>query len=238
MNITETLRRIPLLRTWLDYDESKTAISWDTYSLAQLKGFAEFPEFPWTGSAMRPSAIRLLVNEIVTHRRMYFLEFGAGISTLFLAEAARRYGGKLVSVEQNEDWIKVVREYLQKSGTGDFVRFVHAPIAPGHYTRGISEWFDEDLLSHELGDERFDLVLVDAPISSKGNRLARLPAGKFINNRLAADFALFLDDINRPGEQKIYRTWKREFGWYAKNYWPRSSLAVFRNPSNKAFNIC
>ncbi|MGA1206054.1 MAG: class I SAM-dependent methyltransferase [Opitutales bacterium] len=238
MNITETLRRIPLIGHWLAYDEAKTAISWDTYSLAQLKGFAEFPEFPWTGSALRPSAVRLLVNEVTTHRRKSFLELGSGISTLFLAEAARRHGGSLVSVEQDEGWIEVIRGHLQAAGTEQFVRFIHVPVVPRPNDTGVGTWYDTGILSRELGGARFDLVLVDAPISIKGNRLTRMPAGGFLKDYLTEDFALFLDDIDRRGEQKILRQWARDFGWAAKNFWPRSSLAVFRDPSSKPFNIC
>jgi predicted O-methyltransferase YrrM len=238
MTLTEKLRTVPIFKYWLAYDEAKTAVLWDTYSMTHLNKFAVFPDFPWTGSSLRPSAIRLLLNDIIINKRKSFLEFGAGISTLYFAEAARRYGGHLISVEQDASWMDLIKTHLAKAGLEKHVRFIHASIVVLSKEEGQSEWYDQEQLESSLGDCRFDLVLVDAPISSKGNRLVRLPAGRFIQSRLETDFSLFLDDIERAGEIQISRKWGKAHSWTVKNYWPRSSMAVFRNPSSRPFNIC
>ena len=49
---------------------------------------------------------------------------------MFFAEAARKCGGSLTSIEQDFEWISIVKGYLQEAGTENFVQFVHAPIVP------------------------------------------------------------------------------------------------------------
>lgn len=208
----------------------------DTYSMAQLDKLG-VPFFPWTGSSLRPSSIRLLVNEICIHQRRTFLEFGAGISTLYFAEMAKRHGGRLVSVEQNSDWIDIVKGYLRENDTEDFVEFIHAPIVPLPEGSVTPEWYDGKILSSQLGERKFDLILVDAPVSRKGHLLARAPAGDFIGNHLKEDFAVFLDDVHRKGEQQISQRWLSKSGWSLKVYWPVASVAVFRPAAGQPYNI-
>lgn len=236
MGIKQKLRRVPLVRRWFAYEEQKAALAHDTYSIAQLAKL-DIPFFPWTVSSLRPSSIRLLVNEICIHQRHKFLEFGSGISTLYFAEMAKKYGGMLVSVEQNLEWIEIVKGYLRQSNTEDFVEFIHAPIVPLPAASLTSEWYDREVLSSILGDRKFDLILVDAPISRARHFHARLPAGEFIENYLEEDFAIFLDDIHRKGEQQIAQRWREQFGWSLKVYWPVASVVVFRPTASQTFNI-
>jgi predicted O-methyltransferase YrrM len=58
--------------------------------------FLAGPELPWSEWAMRPSAIALLVEEMVRGRRAV-VELGSGVSTIVLARAAHELGARLVS---------------------------------------------------------------------------------------------------------------------------------------------
>ncbi|NND61781.1 MAG: hypothetical protein HKN48_01165, partial [Flavobacteriaceae bacterium] len=58
-----------------------------------------------------------------------------------------------------------------------------------------------------IGDTLFDLVIVDGP-SAAENAEVRFPAFPFIYDRLKTSFIVFLDDIRREGEQKIFKNWE------------------------------
>src|SRR5918997_1250059 len=58
---------------------------------------------PWTISAMRPSALVAVLNEIALNGRRSIVELGAGISTWYIARLLRQVGGHLTTVE-DDDW--------------------------------------------------------------------------------------------------------------------------------------
>jgi predicted O-methyltransferase YrrM len=72
---------------------------------------------PWTEAELRPAGVRVLLNEVVVHSRCSVLEFGSGISTLYLANHFNRAGkGRVISVEEDEKWASVVESYLNELG--------------------------------------------------------------------------------------------------------------------------
>ena len=56
---------------------------------------------PWTGSALRPSAVCMLFNEIVIHSKSRVLEIGCGISTYFLSKFLAENGGSMVTIDND-----------------------------------------------------------------------------------------------------------------------------------------
>jgi hypothetical protein len=131
-----------------------------------------------------------------------------------------------------------VSEYLKEAGAESNVKFIHAPIvrvAGGNFE---CDWFDVKILNEKLFNMNFDLVLVDAPVSSSTCPLIRMPAGNFIKDYLTEDFSIFLDDIDRPGEQVIAKKWCSMFGWKISNYWPAGGVASFTPRNSSSFNLC
>ena len=58
-----------------------------------------------------------------------------------------------------------------------------------------------------------DLLVVDGPQAGRKDlRHARYPAVPFFRSRLASDYAVILDDIDRRGEQEVAVRWERELG--------------------------
>ena len=235
-SLKSSLRKVPLLRSFLQGQEKKEALAWNINAMQHLRDF-EVSWMPWTGSSISPSSIKIILNEIRTHNRKSFIEFGSGISTLYLAEAARRWGGSLISVEQDEQWQEIIAGALREAGTSEFVEFVHAPLETKTARGTEQEWYSEGHLNARIEGKLFDLVLIDAPISRTGYLKVRAPAGEWIKGRLESDFCIFLDDIQRCGEQAIAEDWAKAYNWKFQNPWPRAEVAIFRPRASKPYNI-
>lgn len=169
---------------------------------------------PWTKSSIRPAALAVVVNDIVLNRRRTVVEFGAGVSTEILARLIRQRGGRLVSFEDNADWIAILRQRLADAGDADAVKLVHAPLAPGALRGHDKDWYDASVVTDSLKDLEagVDLVLVDGPAAHLASlSLARYPDYPVIRPNLGETAAIYLDDINRPGERAVLRQWAAEF---------------------------
>ncbi len=207
----------------------------DLFALGALSPL-NAPYLPWTSSSLRPGAMRLVANEIIIHRRKEIIEFGSGISTVYLGLLLKKYGGRLISVDSDSGWRDTVKAVLEDVGVAsETVRLQCVSLADfqgtGHF------WYEEHELDTALGDRLFDLALVDGPVSSRNDLTVRMPAGAFLSTRLSSDFAVFLDDIQRPGEARIARGWADAFGWMRTDLLEHGGIALFRPKGCKAYNI-
>lgn len=231
------IKRIPGLEVIQRQFQERTALYWNNYAMVHLQKF-ELPWMPWTSSAIQPSSILIILNEVFIHQRRTILEFGAGISTMYLGEAARRCGGTLVSIEPDAAWLAKMDRQSREFGLSNHIQFVHSPIV-SNMQNGISvEWFDESIINKSIGEVQFDLVLIDSPISKQGYEDIRKPAGIWLQKRLRDEFCVFLDDINRKGEKDIANSWASEFNWDYKSLWPRAGVGIFRPTGCNPYNIC
>jgi predicted O-methyltransferase YrrM len=192
----------------------------------------------WTSSAIRPSAIVKILNEIIVNNKKIIIEFGSGLSTIYIAKTLKKMGGKLYSIENDENWIEIVKKMLKDDGLEDCVHFIHAPLKPSSLSLNNLDWYDENLLNNLKRDEKIDLVLVDGPMAfSKDIELSRYPAIPLLhnNNHLGEDTTIILDDINRNGEEKILRLWEKKFNIKFSRLYADGGIAIKIN--KKAFNI-
>jgi predicted O-methyltransferase YrrM len=56
---------------------------------------------PWPGSAIAPSALRTILNEIEINSRNIIVEFGCGISTLYIAKVLKNTEGHITTIEND-----------------------------------------------------------------------------------------------------------------------------------------
>lgn len=210
----------------------------DIYAMQCLAGF-DLGYVPWTSSAMRPSGLRLAVNEVILHQRKEGLEFGAGISSLFLAKAFELVGGRLTIVEHSSLWLEKIRGDLLRIGImPDTCNLVHAPlrrIVPA--ALDSLEWYDRGILEQALRGTAFDFCLVDGPIATDGNLAVRAPAGIFIKERLSSSYALIVDDIDRPKDLELAHEWMQALGGRISVYSAMGCIAIIRPKSEIAYNI-
>jgi len=168
---------------------------------------------PWSQAAMRPSAIAAVLNDIVINNRAYIVECGSGISTFYTGRLLKERGGRLFTIEHEEQWVALLQGLLAKEELSECVTVIHAPLEPSKHALDGGRWYDEEKLRCITGGGKVDLLIVDGPPAySRELRHARYPAVPFFKDHLAADYTIVLDDINRRGEQEILEKWERELG--------------------------
>lgn len=243
MNSRASLRQlvlnVPIISRYFRSRDLQRAKLSDILCLQKLQLYP-LPPIAWTSSAIRPSTLHMILNEIRIHKRKSLIEFGAGISTFYFAQFARETGANFLSVEQDKEWIAFLRPLLNAQDLLNCVELVHVPAVEAVDSNSLQpmSWFHLDLLNDLTKEMEFDLAFVDAPISQAGCRNVRGPAGPWLAPKLKEDFCVFLDDINRPGEQEIANAWVRQMDWQFSSHWPTASAGVFRRKGAKAFNIC
>ena len=190
----------------------------EIHSFQQLSPLLEvYGYIPKASSALSFHTLATLCNDIVYNQRKRVIEFGAGISTLVFARLVAEYqrDTQLVSVEHNEDWINILKGYLQKAGLEKKVVFIHAPKVKHPLALGGNSWYDMSEAESRLKGDPFDCVLVDGPEAFQYDmRLSRYPALPFIKPYLNPERStICLDDAYRVGEGQVIKRWESEFGY-------------------------
>jgi hypothetical protein len=194
-------------------DPEKWTLS-DVVALAGLRplvgGFV-----PWTTWSMRPAAILTIVNEIELQRRSTVVELGAGASTLYLARPVANVGGRLVSIEQDAELAEFVRRLVAREGLSQLASVEHLGLSPlpAAYRVDLAVWqspelwYDIDRL-RVVCPRGIDVLVVDAPPGGNhDDLLVREPAVNALSGQFAAEYSVFLDDVDRPAEREILRRW-------------------------------
>lgn len=185
----------------------------DTLAMAQLAPLHQ-RYTPWASSSLRPRALQMLLNEVVLHDRQRIVECGGGVSTLFLGRLmADRDAGQLLTIEHDLRWVTTLTHLLENEGLQGRCQVVHAPLEASRRADGDSGWYDRATLDRALSGKAIDLLFIDGPPAAKaGYSRARAPALGYFRRFLAEDFTVILDDINRPGEQRIFKDWCASLG--------------------------
>lgn len=204
-----------IIRRILD-DSAKTAAKKAADSLA-LNHLHEIDInlgfMPWTRAAMRPSTILHILNEIVINERRTIIEFGSGISTLYLAWVAGKTNARVLSIEENEGWSVKVQDMLKENGLDGFCDLEPVERQDVSMNGYRCRWYDVERVRQIIGQTMFDLVVVDGPTAfQKGHENARRPAVDVLRDNLAESYAIFLDDAMRPGEKQVLEAWESSLG--------------------------
>lgn len=172
---------------------------------------------PITESSLDIFVLNLIVNDTVINKRENIIEFGSGISTILLARLANQnnLNLKIYSVDNDINWLNIIKNIIKQENLERFVIFIHAPLVKNKNTKSLENlnWYDENIIEQEIKDIKFDCVIVDGPYAnSKKNMLSRYPAFPFVLNKLNKKYSFFLDDVNRKGENIILKKWNYEYG--------------------------
>lgn len=211
----------------------------DVIALQRLPAFPRQRFLPWTRSALRPSTILVLLQEIELHQHATIVELGSGISTLYISLLLQGTNRRLFSVDNNPEWQAVVQSQAESLGLAtDCLSFIHAPMAPYSDQRHSGDWYDRDAIGNALGQHRIDCLLVDGPqAKAKENPRARYPALPALRPFLNDPYVVYLDDCNRPGEQAIAKDWSHDFNLDGLFLPERGNVCLLHPAGAKRFNV-
>lgn len=189
-----------------------------------------FGYIPFTGSALRPSSIVTILNDIIINERRNIIEFGSGISTLVIAKIIEQeeLDINFYSVEEDQVWMNLIKAKLEKHQISNNVKQIYSPIVPAN----DSSWHDTSFI--ETIDE-IDCIVVDGPKAfSKETSNIRTHALDAIKNKLSNSYSIFLDDCHRANESKILNDWSDQLGLKNNLYYQHLGV-IF---CGHHFNVC
>lgn len=174
--------------------------------LAQLVT-ASAPLPPMGDWALQPSALITLYHLVREHRPGLVVELGSGSSTVILGHAVKSYGGRIVSLEHDEQFADATREMIAAHHLSETCTIRVAPLTDALVGDEVRRWYAQDAV-WDLDD--IGMLLVDGPPEVTWPE-ARFPALPLLRNRLAAGAFIVLDDANRSDERRILAAWDAMF---------------------------
>ncbi len=151
------------------------------------------------------------VARTVIERPGQIVELGSGHSSVLIAQRlAQLERGHLTSLEHLEEFARRTRGWLADQGLDTVATVVHAPIADQDVDGNTAAWYSMDALEDVL-PERIDVLIVDGPPAKLGKE-ARRPAVPLLEERLAPDALILMDDGDREDETRIAHAWHERLG--------------------------
>lgn len=226
-----------------DQQRINEQVSFDFNQISKLFNHETF--IPLSSWAISPSTILHILNDISINKKQSIIEFGSGASTFYIAQLIKTHNldAKFFSVESDENWAQELHNQIKLYELEDFVKIIYAPMKEvktefRHKQQNL--WYDMDILENVFNSEKkFDLVVVDGPYGGS-TPFARYSAVPFLQNKLAENYAIFLDDINRPQEKEIFYEWQRQLrveGAFYHRYAVLSNKKGFDVHPFQLFNI-
>ncbi|GLY04882.1 MULTISPECIES: class I SAM-dependent methyltransferase [Actinoplanes] len=173
-----------------------------------FQGFVPRAPMPSSGDyALNPTDLLEVLHLIRTRQPRRVLELGSGTSTVWIAYALEKAGGRLISLDHDAEYARRTRDALEAHGLSGVAEVRDAPLTPVPVEGREYPWYDPEVLS-DLTD--VDFVLIDGPPAAIGAD-ARYPALYVIEKRLADRATIVFDDAGRKDEQAAMAAWTQRF---------------------------
>jgi len=188
---------------------TRRAVAHDVHALLELHTALPLggESLPLTGYSADPGTlVRLttLVEELPDGALI--LELGSGLSTVWMAAAARREnrGLRILSIDHDLHWGEQTRAAVGRLGLDSVAEVRVAPLVPlPAAASDAAPWYDEAVFADADG---IAMLVVDGPPRREGP-LVRYPALPRLAGRLAHDAVVVLDDTDRDDEAEILTKW-------------------------------
>lgn len=142
------------------------------------------------------------------------LECGSGWSTVLIARCLSELGeGRVVALEHEKRFMEHTRRLLGRYGGAERATLALAPLADRSLDGRTQPWYGAEAEDAIAGP--VDLLLVDGPPGDVAPE-SRYPAVPLLNDHLAPDAVVVLDDGRREGEARTAGAWERELGVRAR----------------------
>lgn len=153
--------------------------------------------------AMQPRNLAHLVDLVRRRRPATVLELGGGTSTIWLGYLLEETGGRLVSIDHDPDFAALTRAAAERHGLTQVVEVRVAPLVPVDPDQPDARWYDSALFGDVVD---VDLLVIDGPPKATGPQ-ARSHALPRLLPQMSRDFAVALDDAERPDEAAAVERW-------------------------------
>lgn len=161
------------------------------YLTTHLSGGMVIPYNAWSIS---PQGMMVIVNHILINDVKTIVEFGTGISTVFLHNLSvkNNLNLKIISVDHDAKWQSIIRDRYRATA----VEYICAPLTTKmSFGKHAISWYDLEALK-AIDKKNTDFVIVDAPIGT-GSVYERAGAFEFFKEELGnRNFSCYLDDTN------------------------------------------
>jgi hypothetical protein len=188
-----------------------------------LKMFDTGVFIPITKWAISPKEVVHICNEILINERNNIIEFGSGLSTLYIAQLLKIHSIKanFISVENDLAWGTKLKSMLRDLDLEAYVDIIICPLVdvPHKYAKkSQKKWYDINILEKAITNvNAIDLVIVDGPYGNN-TPFARYSATPFLKQKLAENYIIFLDDSYRREESQIIKHWQLLLQCETQNY--------------------
>jgi predicted O-methyltransferase YrrM len=175
-------------------------------ALLQLfRGFVPRAPMPSSGGgwALNPTGLLELLFHIDRIRPKVVLELGSGASSIWIAYALEKFGGRLVTLDHEVKYADQTRFLISMHELDKVAQVRLAPLRSMSIGGEEFDWYDPAVVEDVNG---IDLLLVDGPPGKTGPG-ARYPALPMLEPKLAANATVILDDVDRSDEQRILERW-------------------------------
>ncbi|MBA2613898.1 MAG: class I SAM-dependent methyltransferase [Bacteroidetes bacterium] len=174
-----------------------SASSYD-YLMNHLSGDIVVPYNTWSIS---PQGMMVIINHILINNVKTVVEFGTGISTVFLNNLSIKNGLnlKIISIDHDAKWQNTIKEKYKAPN----VEYIHSPLnTKMKFKNEEFFWYDPEVLN-KIDKQKTDLIIVDAPIG-KNSHYERAGAFEFFKQELNRNnFSCFLDDIDQEALKEV-----------------------------------
>lgn len=179
------------------------------FSLYHTVGF-DHPLPRFRNWAVSPDCCVELVREILENDYRTIVECGSGISTIVIARTLSRVGGGHVySLESSEHYAEETRRMLRLHRLEDYSTVITAPLGETRVGSEQFEWYE--VAGLEGLPDSIDLLFIDGPPGPPACLPdTRFPAFPLLQDRLARQSTVVLDDFVREGEKGVVRRWLNE----------------------------
>ncbi|MGO3127390.1 MAG: class I SAM-dependent methyltransferase [Luteimonas sp.] len=160
-----------------------------------------------SGWAIEPAAMEHLLELVCRDEPRLIVECGSGVSTVWLALAAKRYGGRVIALEHQHQYAEQTRQDLATHGLDAIAEVRDAPLEDVEVMGKMQRWYAAAAWK-SLRD--IDLLLVDGPPKATGLH-ARSPAVPLLFSAFAPHASIVVDDIHRREEREILALWNEHF---------------------------
>jgi predicted O-methyltransferase YrrM len=156
--------------------------------------------------AADPYFLKVLVQLIHRHKPKNILECGSGTSTVLVSQTQGQVSpsGSVTALEHLPEFAEKSRWLVKEHGLQKQATIVEAPLQEWTVDGKQVSWYGIELA--RFGNQKIDMLIVDGPPNSTGPA-ARYPAAFVLQEYLANDCVIIMDDGDRPNEEYAAHQW-------------------------------